>query len=151
MDSTREAADLLTALAAAASSFRQAGYAIYLSHQTEVRWRQFSHYGGEEGAPCASLGFTIALQDGRELCVSATVAVNGQGFSVAADATIDDASSEPQGEQRFLIDLPDAAVATVPECVTVLRDYVEQLTLAAPGLVREALLGPKPDADAAPV
>ena len=140
MDSTRDAADLLAALAATAASFRQTGYTIYLNHQAEAKWKEFGNYGRSDGAPCTSIGFVISFPDRRELCVSVTVTAASEGLKVSADATIDDDQPDlPAGNQLYLLELPDVVTATVPECVATLRDYTQQLTGAAPGLVAQAV------------
>ncbi|GAA4998265.1 hypothetical protein GCM10023205_85010 [Yinghuangia aomiensis] len=145
MNSTRDAADLLTALATAADRFRKTGYAIFLRHQEESRWRPFSNYGGPSGKRSTGLGFVIILQDGRELCVSATVTATSDGLVISGDTTIDDDKPElAAGNQKYLLELPDAVTTTVPDCISTLENYVQQLTNAAPGLVAWALEQPHP-------
>ncbi|MER5889143.1 hypothetical protein ABT160_35410 [Streptomyces sp. NPDC001941] len=146
MNSTREAAELLTALADAAARFRQAGYAIFLRHQHDTRWRQFSSYGGSDGEPCAVVGFLISFQDDRDLCVSAVVTATPDGLTVGADITIDsDETETARGEHlTYLLELPDVVTTTMPECTATLDDYVRQLTDAAPGLADQVLARTRP-------
>ncbi|MDI2127592.1 hypothetical protein [Yinghuangia seranimata] len=140
MNSTRDAADLITALAIASDRFRKAGHGIYRSHDAECGWKQFSNYAGsKQRATC--LGFAITLEDDREIDVEVMVASAPDGLIVSGDIMIDvDDEETGQRHQEPLLELPDVLTTTVRDCISTLDAYVEQLTNAAPALVAQALV-----------
>ena len=142
-ESTRAAASLIVALAEAGDHFRRAAYSIFLTYGVDVSWQQFSTYGGTDDRRSTIVGCLIDLKDGREVEAAVTITV-GAGldeFMVEGDVTIQDGWAENNTDW---LELPEAVVSTVPECVGKLRDYVEQLTHELPGLVDELKAVPPP-------
>jgi len=117
---------------------RETGYSLYLSHHPSVRWAEYCRYDSGQAGTGTTLGITIDLSDGREMCFGVTLTATEDGFAVAAEVTIDeDLPDQAAGNQRYLLDLPETRIAELPDCITVLEDYVRQLAASASRLLEE--------------
>ncbi|WP_128430182.1 hypothetical protein [Streptomyces cyaneus] len=135
----RDAQRLPIALWSAAGRLRAMAYELFLEHQPAISWRESALFGATPGMQV--LGVTLDLPDGRAMSCGLTVRMSPEAFSVEADIAVDAPEDEENGGYRYPFEIPETFVGSLDECLRVIESQVDQLTEAAPRLLRELRSG----------
>jgi hypothetical protein len=131
----QDAQRLPIALWSAAGRLRTMGYELFLEHQPAITWREFAAFGATPGMQL--LGVTLDLGDGRAMSCGLTVRMSPEAFSVEADIAVDAPEDEENGGYRYPFEIPETFVRSLDECLRLIESQVDQLTEAAPPVLRE--------------
>lgn len=123
------------ALWRAAGRLRTMAYELFLEHQPAITWREFALYGATPGMQV--LGVTLDLGDGRTMSCDLTVRMSPEAFSVETDIGVDAPEDEENGGYRYPFEIPETFVGSLDECLRLIESQVDQLTEAAPHVLRE--------------
>ncbi|WP_369167190.1 hypothetical protein AB5J49_04660 [Streptomyces sp. R28] len=135
----RDAQRLPIALWSVAGRLRKMAYELFLEHQPNITWSEFAKYGAPPGTQV--LGVALDLGDGRAMSCGLTVGMSPEAFSVEADIGVDAPEDEENGGYRYLLEIPETFVGSLDECLRLIESQVDQLTEAAPHLLRELRSG----------